>query len=157
MHHLILIRETDQQGSGSTCCGLSGDVAKWDESGAIFSERRERMLRIGEIYRAVRAAFPTEVEITVVDPRNFVSVAGILARDAIRFHLPLSEILRTLGSTSLATGIFDGEVLFSGVPSPPDDVVAAIAVRLELERIALDSAAGAGDSPGPGDSFAPEK
>jgi hypothetical protein len=75
MHHLILIREIDQQLAGSKCCGLEGDLVQWDQSGAIFQERRDRMQQIGAIYRAVKEAFGPQVEITVLDPRNFVSFA----------------------------------------------------------------------------------
>jgi len=135
MHHLILIREIDQQASGAGCCGLQGDVARWDSAGQIFAERRKRMDRMGEIYRAVRASFPKEVEISVVDPRNFLSLAALVARDAFRFSVPFRTAAEALTATSVATGIFDGEVIFKGAPQSPDEVVAAIAARILLEQI----------------------
>jgi hypothetical protein len=134
-HHLVLIREADKQGAGSTCCGLEGDVVTWDTDGPIFRERRERMLQMGAIYRAVRGAFPDRVEITVLDPRNFLALAAILARDVVRFGLPLRTLLRNVAASGLATGIFDGELLFQGTPASPQEVVDAIAVRIELASI----------------------
>ena len=137
-HHLILVREADQQMSGSGCCGrIEGDAVLWDRSGRIFAERREKMLRVGEIYRAVRAAFGQEIEITIVDPRNVVSFVPLVCRDAVRHKVPFSTALRAMTATSLSSAVFDGQVLYSYVIPPPEHVVRMINERLEIDRVGM--------------------
>ena len=137
MHHLIFVREIDQQMSGSGCCGrIEGDAVLWDSSECIFPERRERMNRIGEFYRAVKDAFGEAVKITIVDPRNLVSFVPLVLRDAFRYRVPARAVLKALGSTSLATAVFDGEVLFSGTTAwEPADVIDSIRARLAIQDI----------------------
>jgi hypothetical protein len=135
-HHLILVREIDQQMSGSGCCGrLEGDAAGWSDSGCVFPERRERMERVGEIYRAVRAAYGAEVEITIIDPRNLVAFIPFVIRDALRFRVPVGTTLRALASASLSTAVLDGQLLYGGVIPSPEAVVRMIAGRLEIDRV----------------------
>lgn len=136
MHHLILLREIDQQMSGSGCCGrVEGDAAWWGGDGCAFPERRATMDRMGEIYRAVRRAFPKEVEITIVDPRNLVSFIPLVVRDAVRNRVPVLTALQAVTSTSVATGVLDGQVLFSRTIPSPEEVVDTIAGRLSVERV----------------------
>ena len=135
-HHLILVREIDQQMSGSGCCGrIQGDAVLWDDGGNVFKERRERMERVGEIYRAVRAEFGGMVEITIVDPRNLVSFVPLVLRDAYRFDVPLLTALRAISGNSLSSGVLDAQLLFSGCTPAPDEVVRLIAERLEVHRV----------------------
>ena len=136
MHHLILLREIDQQMSGSGCCGrIEGDAALWGEHGCVFPERREKMDRIGEIYRAVREAFGQEVEITIIDPRNLISFLPLVIRDAVRNRVPVGSALRAISSTSVSTGVFDGELLFSRSIPHPAEVVDVIAGRMAVHRV----------------------
>lgn len=140
MHHLILVREVDQQMSGSGCCGrMEGDLVLWSDDGCVFPERRERMSRVGEIYRAVREAFGDRVRITMIDPRNLVSFLPLVLHDAIRYRVPALTALRALTSTSLSTGIFDGQVLYRGRIPLPQEVVARIEGRLEVDRVGAGS------------------
>lgn len=136
MHHLILVREVDQQMSGSGCCGrIEGDAALWGDQGCVFPERRERMTRVGEIYRAVRERFGDSIAITMVDPRNFVSFIPLVVRDAFRYHVPLLDALQAVLSTSLSTGVLDGQILFRGELPTPGAVVDLIAARLEIDHV----------------------
>lgn len=136
MHHLILVREIDQQMSGSGCCGrIEGDAATWDSSGCTFPERREKMERVGEIYRAVRAEFRDSVEITILDPRNLISFIPLVARDALRFGVPLGTALRAMFSTSLSTGVLDGQLIYSGRIPAPQEVIEMINGRLDIDRV----------------------
>lgn len=134
MHHLILVREIDQQMSGSGCCGrIEGDAAFWDTEGCVFQERREKMNRVGEIYRAVRSRFGDDVAITIVDPRNLVSFLPLVIRDAFRHQVPFFTALRAMVSTSLSTAVLDGQLLYSGrIPS------AAEALDLIERRLMID-------------------
>ena len=144
MHHLILVRECDQQMSGSGCCGrIEGDAIFWDDQGNIFGERREKMEQVGEIYRAVRAAFGNEIEITVLDPRNVVSFVPMVARDAIRHKVPMLTALRAMGSTSLSSAVLDGQQLYVGRIPDPQEVVDLIAARLEIHRVGMAPASSA--------------
>lgn len=101
----------------------------------MFAERREKMVRVGEIYRAVRAAFPETVEITIVDPRNFVSFIPLVVRDAVRFHVPWLTAIQSMGASSLSTGIFDGQVLYSRQIPAPAEVVELIRHRMRVDRV----------------------
>lgn len=135
MHHLILVREADQQMSGSGCCGrVQGDLAGWDRSGAVFAERRATMGRMGEVYRAVREAFGDRVRITVVDPRNQLAFVPLVLRDALRYRVrPLAAARAVLGA-SVASGILDGRLLFRGAVPDPQAVVRQLAERLPAGR-----------------------
>ena len=131
MHHLILVRECDQQMSGSGCCGrLEGDLTQWNGSGSVFPERRERMSHVGTIHREVRKTFGDRLEITIVDPRNQISLVLLIIRDAFRYRVAPREVLRALLSSSLSTGILDGQLLYRSRIPPPLEVVDAIAGRI---------------------------
>lgn len=137
-HHLILVREIDQQMSGSGCCGrVEGDLTGWVGSGekCFFPERRALMDSIGAIYRAVRREFGEQVEITVVDPRNQLAFLPLVLRDAMRFRVPLLTALQAAFSASVATGILDGQVLFRGEVPSADEALACIAGRLDIHAV----------------------
>ncbi|HUE96481.1 MAG TPA: hypothetical protein VMN39_07460 [Longimicrobiaceae bacterium] len=136
MHHLILVREIDQQMSSSGCCGrIEGDAAFWGPDGCTFPDRREKMERVGEIYRAVRGTYGDAVTITIVDPRNFVSFLPLVARDAFRFGVPIGTALRALTATSLSTAVFDGQLLYAGRIPAPAEVLGLIRDRLHIARV----------------------
>lgn len=141
MHHLILIREADQQMSGSGCCGrIEGDAVLWDTDGCVFQERRNKMNQVGEIYRAVRQRFGHDIEITIVDPRNLVSFLPLVVRDAFRYDVPVLTALRSMGSTSLSSAVFDGQVLYEGRIPAPEEVLDLITERLEIHRVGREPA-----------------
>jgi hypothetical protein len=131
MHHLILVREMEAQMSG--CGRLEG--AAMERYSADFPERRETMSRIGAIYRAARARFGNQLEITLLDPRNFIAFVPLVIRDAVRFGVPVGTALRALGSSSLATGVLDGQMIFSGIAPTPDEVIEMIESRLVIHRV----------------------
>lgn len=141
MHHLILVREFDQQMSGSGCCGrVEGDMTRWVHGGSehFFPERRMLMDRFGAIYRAVREAFGAEVQITVLDPRNQISFLPLIVRDAFRYRVPALTALGTALSASISTGIFDGQILFRGEVPTPEAVVERIRGRLQVHHVGAD-------------------
>jgi hypothetical protein len=134
MHHLILVREVDQQLSGA-CGRIAGDLAHLGPEGHAFPERRLLMNRMGAVYRAAREAFGEEIRVSVVDPRNQMAYLVLALRDIRRHRVPLLDALRTLGAASRATGVFDGQVLFRGRVPEPDEVVQRIAGRLRVHRV----------------------
>lgn len=136
MHHLILVREIDQQMSGSGCCGrIEGDAALWGDDGCVFQERREKMNRVGEIYRAVRKRFGADVAITIVDPRNLVSFLPLVVRDAYRNQVPWLTAFRAMFSTSLSTAVFDGQLLYSGRIPSAEEAIDLIERRLRIDHV----------------------
>ena len=139
MHHLILVRESDPETSGSIgcCCRIGlGDV-RWDLSGHTFPERWNAATGFGELYRTLRKEFAGRVKLTVIDPRNIVSFIPLVVRDAIRFQVPLGAALQAIGSTSNATGVLDGRVIYWGTAPPPAEVVDLVAARLEIDPVTL--------------------
>jgi hypothetical protein len=134
MHHLILVREFDQQVSG---CGGGATVAQWvgEKAGDVPAERPERTNAIGAVYRAVREAFDEEVRITVVDPRNQISFVPLVLCDMVRYSVPVLTALRTVLSAGASTGIFDGQVLFRGEVPESREVVERIRGLMHVHRV----------------------
>ena len=99
MHHLILVRELDSQACG--CGRLEGKAM--ESYAAMFPERRETLKRVGEIYRAVREEFGDMMEITVLDPRNFISYLPLVIRDAVRFRVPLGTAMKARSSSGASS------------------------------------------------------
>jgi hypothetical protein len=92
---VILVREWEQQLTGSGCCGkLEGDfLGRGDD--AVFAERRAVMERMGPVYRRIRDRFGDAVELQVVDPRN-ASLFFLLLRDFRAYRVGLRSALATL-------------------------------------------------------------
>jgi hypothetical protein len=136
MHHLILLRQNDQQMSGSSCCGrIEASAGFWTPDDSMVPGAREEMTRVGEIYRAVRDTFGPKVEISILDPRNQLTFLPLLIRDSVRYRVPVLTALRTIASTSLLMGVFDGQLLYAGSIPSPSEVVDLIAGRLSVHRV----------------------
>lgn len=111
---VILVREWEQQMSGSGCCGrLGGDVLTANGT-PIFAERRAIMEALGPLYLAIRGEFGDRVDVLVVDPRNLVSLLPRLLRDIWRFRAGLGPALHTLGSISIPSVIVNGRIFARG-------------------------------------------
>ncbi len=92
---VILVREWEQQMSGSGCCGrLEGDFAMCGDE-RVFAERRAVMEGMGPVYMMLRERFGDSVEVQIVDPRN-ISLLFLLIRDFRAFRVGLGASLRTL-------------------------------------------------------------
>jgi hypothetical protein len=128
-HRVLLVREWDQQMSGSGCCGrlntatvqsLSGDVA------TPYAHTRADMERVGGVYRALRDRFAEpDVELTVVDPRNTVWLLPAIWRDARRRGLSRRSSLRQMvRANAPCTVVCDGMVLARD--ATPEQAVAAV-------------------------------
>ena len=92
---VILVREWEQQLTGSGCCGkLEGDFlgCRGEE---VFAERRAIMERMGPVYRALRSRFGDAVDLQVVDPRN-ASLFFLLLRDFRAYRVAPRSALATL-------------------------------------------------------------
>jgi hypothetical protein len=93
------------------------------------------MTRFGELYDRVRETFGNQMDITVLDPLNVLAFVPLILRDVIRFQVPSGAALRAVLSTSLATGVLDGRVLYSGTAPSTDEAIALIAARLRSETL----------------------
>ena len=106
------------------------------EFGECFDpEARAGMNRVGEIYRAARAEFGDRVEISVLDPRNQLTVLPLLVRDAVSYRVPPLTALRTIVATSELMGVFDGLLLFEGHIPSLRQVIDLISGRLSVHFV----------------------
>ncbi len=132
-HRVVLVREWDEQMSGSGCCGrLGGEGTDLGEA-ATYADTRLGMEQMGIVYRALRAAFDEEqLAIEVVDPRNMVYLLPALIADARRRGLRGRQIWHLLrrGVRQHAV-IVDGLLVHPG-GVPPDAEYVVAAVRREV-------------------------
>lgn len=128
-HRVVLVREWDEQMSGSGCCGRLGSetVDVLSESAPDpYARSRGDMERMGAVYRALRDRFGAdEVELTVVDPRNTVWLLPTIWRDARRRGLSVPVTLRQLNAATAACALVcDGLVL--ATDATPEQAVSAV-------------------------------
>ncbi len=129
---VILVREWDQQHSGSGCCGrLGGEGTELGEAGTYRHTRRD-MEAMGAVYRALRSAFDrAELDVQVVDPRNSLWLIPAIWRDARRRGMTVAEAATQVRrGVSVLAIVVDGRVVFAGGVPEPGEVVEA--VRAEL-------------------------
>lgn len=117
-HRVLLVREWDQQVSGSGCCGRlnTASVSALCESAETpFAHSRADMQRVGLVFTALRERFdPDEVELTIVDPRNTVWLLPAIWRDARGRGLGVLSSLRQVSrGTAPCTIVCDGLVLLN--------------------------------------------
>jgi hypothetical protein len=133
-HRVLLVREWDQQTTGSGCCGrLEGgetELSARDE----FARTRADMEAMGAVYRALRAELPT-IDVQIVDPRNLTFLLPGVLGDARRHGLTWREAWREVRRGSGQGAILvDGRVVSSGAIPTPD-----VAVDLVLRALAASS------------------
>jgi hypothetical protein len=138
-HRVLLVREWDEQMSGSGCCGRIGGLGTELCHPEDFAPVRDRMEAMGAVYRALREALP-DADVTVVDTRNWAWLVPAVVRDARRSGLSWAAAARqVVRATTPASVVVDGVVVSAGrVPAPAD------AVRAVLAQVG----AGSGSSPG---------
>jgi hypothetical protein len=131
-HQVLLVREWDQQTTGSGCCGrLDGGGAEL-AAAADFARCRHDMEAVGAIYRALRATFPREVvDVQVVDPRNLTYLLPALWRAARRRGDPVGGAVGQL-ARGVAQGaiVVDGHVVSSGTIPDPERAVDLVLAEL---------------------------
>jgi hypothetical protein len=134
-HSVLLVREWDQQMSGSGCCGRLGGIGNDLSRAEDFAPARAGMQAMGEVYMALRTVLPEEtVELTVVDPRNTIWLVPRIVRDARRRGMPAAEVWSQVRrGTGNGSVVVDGAVVCSGELPPPPEVVAR--VRAEIAAV----------------------
>jgi hypothetical protein len=137
---VILVREWEMQMSSSGCCGrLEGDfLAPAGER--CFPERRETMEAMGPLYRELRERHGEEIDLNVVDPRNLVTLFGLLVRD-FRDHRPgLRDALGTLFRMSVTCVIVNGRLVARGRWPAPEEVERAFGTAVPRAGVSGPSA-----------------
>lgn len=136
---VILIRESEEQLTGSGCCGrLEGEFLRCGDGRRVFAERRTAMERMGPLYRGLRRGYGDSVEIQVLDPRN-VSLLFILLRDFLRYRVGLREAMRTLVDLPVQAVVVNGRLVARSEWPPLEDVAGLL--DAELGRVAPPPAA----------------
>ncbi len=119
---VILIREWEEQLSGSGCCGrLEGDFLT-RRGEPTFRERRACMEAMAPLSRTLRERFGDEIELQVLDPRN-PALMFILLRDFWAFRVGLVEALKTIGRLPVQAVVVNGRLLSRGEWPDPLEVV----------------------------------
>ncbi len=128
---VVLVREWEQQMSGSGCCGrLEGDVLGGAGGERVFAERRAIMEAMGPLYRRLRGRFGDDLDLLVVDPRNQISLIPRLVRDFRRYGVGWREAARTLRDLSTSTVVVNGRLFARGAWPPAEAVI------VHIERLA---------------------
>jgi hypothetical protein len=119
---VILIREWEEQISGSGCCGrVEGDFLT-REGEPTFRERRAGMEAMAPLSRTLRERFGEAIELQVVDPRNSFLVF-LLLRDFWAFRVGLVESLKTIGGLPIQAVVVNGRLISRGEWPDPLEVV----------------------------------
>jgi len=131
---ILLLREWEQQMSSSGCCGrLQGDLLLQDGD-HVFARRREIMEEMGPLYRTIRAELGDQVELRVVDPRNFPALLVILLRDARRHRLGWRDLIRTLSGLTVQTVVVNGRIFSRGTWPDPGTFCREVALLTSASR-----------------------
>jgi hypothetical protein len=135
-HRVLLVRDWDEQTTGSGCCGRLGSAGSELGGACEFSETRALMERMGAIYLALREVLPREVcDVQVVDPRNITYLYPSLYLEARRQGLARRDALVQL-SRGLRQGaiVVDGVTVSAGDPPAPDEAVDLVLRQLARSR-----------------------
>ncbi|SFQ71430.1 hypothetical protein SAMN05421810_11450 [Amycolatopsis arida] len=121
-HRVLLVREWDEQLSGSGCCGRLGSEAistVRERAADPYAHTRAGMARAGAVYRALREAFGEDrLDVAVVDPRNTVWLLPAVWRDARRRGLSPWVALRRLNAATTAGALVCDGVVLATDPEP---------------------------------------
>lgn len=125
--HVLLVREWDQQMSGSGCCGrLEGDMTEC-RGEKVFKQRRAKMEQMGAVYRSLYESFPGQIDVEVVDPRNMIALTAVILREQRKRDIRVWQKVKQLISGLNCSAIYvNGELVFTGEVPSPNQVVSAI-------------------------------
>jgi len=122
---VIIVREWEQQLTGSGCCGkLEGDFLGCGDD-AVFRERRAVMERMGPVYRSIRERFGDAVELQIIDPRN-AGLLFMLVRDFRAFRVGLRAVWRTLAKLPKQGVIVNGRLIDRSEHPDVDHIVGVV-------------------------------
>jgi len=132
---IILIRETDAQLTGSGCCGkLEGDNTKFSNA-FVFAETRQIKETMGEILQSLTKRFSDSIEITVVDPRNFLYLYPKILKDVMVFRPSLKSSLKALFMMiAVPSIIINGEIFRTSYFSNNEEVAQKIEPLIPVNK-----------------------
>jgi hypothetical protein len=120
-HRVLLIRPWDTATAGSGCCaGAIGFHMEGRQEDPAPARQQINQRALGEVYLAVRAGLPSEIDVEIVDPHNTLFLLPAIVRDGRRHRRPWQALLRDLArAPGYAAIIVDGRVVSdTGVPAP---------------------------------------
>lgn len=131
---IILIRENAETLTCSNCAGtLEGIDAFGTRPVSDYEPIRSLMVRMGQLYRALRSEFGHRVEIEVVDPRNVLYLLPALTLDYRRFRPPLGSFLNTLFfGVGPASIIVNATAIYTGVLPSSQELVNRVRQVLDV-------------------------
>ncbi len=129
-HRILLVREWDQQTTGSGCCGRLEGGDSEIAGASDFGRCRQDMEAMGAVYRALREELP-QLDVQVVDPRNLTFLLPGMLRDARRggasWRESFREVRRGCGQGAI---VVDGRVVSSGTIPAADAAVGMVLRQL---------------------------
>jgi len=132
---IILVRETDAQLTGSGCCGkLEGDNAKFSNA-FVFSETRQIKEALGDVMQSLTKRFSDSIEISVVDPRNFLYLYPKILKDVLVFRPSLKSTLKALFMMiAVPSIIINGEIFRTSDFSTNEEVAQRIESLIQVTK-----------------------
>jgi hypothetical protein len=129
-HRVLLVREWDQQTTGSGCCGRLEGGDSEIAGASDFGHCRQDMEAMGAVYRALRKELP-QLDVQIVDPRNLTFLLPGMLKDARRsgasWRESFREVSRGCGQGAI---VVDGRVVSSGIIPPADAAVGMVLRQL---------------------------
>lgn len=122
-------RSSGGAGAGAGCCG--GDVRPFDEGGT--HRHAPPADDAGAVYRALRAQLPSDVDVQVVSPSNWLWLLPELVRGGRRRGLTGPALRRSVrAGLAVSSLLVDGVAVSSGALPSPERAVAAVQRELAL-------------------------
>jgi hypothetical protein len=129
-HRVLLVREWDQQTTGSGCCGRLEGGDSEIAGASDFGHCRQDMEAMGAVYRALRKELP-QLDVQIVDPRNLTFLLPGMLKDARRggasWRESFRELRRGCGQGAI---VVDGRVVSSGIIPSADAAVGMVLRQL---------------------------
>jgi hypothetical protein len=131
---VILIREWEEQVSGSRCCGrVDGDFLA-HQGEPVFRERRACMEAMAPLARTLRERFGDAIELQVVDPRNTFLIF-LLLRDFWAFRVGFFEALKTTARIPILAVVVNGRLVARREWPDPTEVVQILEEAISSDTV----------------------
>ncbi len=132
---IIIIRETDAQLTGSGCCGkLEGDNARFNNS-FVFAEARRIKETMGDVLQTLAKRFSESIQISVVDPRNFLYLYPKILKDVLVFRPPLKSTLKAVFMMiAVPSIVINGEIFRTNYFLNKEEIVQKIEALININK-----------------------